>query len=160
MRERFFRFMQCRYGVDAFGRFLIYCGLILALINILFHNIVLSVISIVIWCYAYFRMFSRDIYRRSNENNRYLNAKACITGGIKDFWQRIKNRTGLGSSYNRETGSESYSSKCNSFSGKCYEAQYKVYKCPKCKQKLRVPRGKGKIRIICRRCTYEFVRRT
>ncbi len=160
MKERFFRFMRGRYGVDALGRFLIYCGLILALINMLFHNIVIAIISVVIWCFAYFRMFSRDIYRRSNENNRYLSAKASVTGGIRNFWHRIRQKLSNGTINNAQNGSGSYSSRCNSFSGNCYEVQYKVFKCPKCKQKLRVPRGKGKIRIICRRCTHEFIRRT
>ena len=50
--------------------------------------------------------------------------------------------------------------RCNSFSGQCYDIRYKIYKCPKCRQKLRVPRGKGKIRISCRRCQYEFIRKT
>ena len=160
MRERFFRFMQGRYGVDALGKFLIYCGLLLALVNMLFHNIIISVICIIIWCIAYFRIFSRDIYKRMAENTRYLNAKACITGGAKDLWRRIVQKIKPQSGGSREGRNDNYSSRCNSFSGNCYDALYKVYKCPKCRQKLRVPRGKGKIRIICRRCKYEFVRRT
>ncbi len=160
MRERFFRFMRGRYGLDAFGKFLIYTGLLLALINLLFRNTVLSVVSLIIWIYAYFRIFSRDIYRRSSENTKYLQLKSRLTGGIKDFWDRLRSRFGQTSGNNGCQGTESYRSRCNSYSGSCYDAQYKVFKCPKCKQKLRVPRGKGKIRIICRRCKYEFVRRS
>ena len=37
-----------------------------------------------------------------------------------------------------------------------YKKQYKILKCPKCKQKLRVPRGKGKITVTCKRCSHEF----
>ncbi len=33
---------------------------------------------------------------------------------------------------------------------------YKIVKCPKCGQKLRLPRGKGKITVTCKRCFYEF----
>lgn len=33
---------------------------------------------------------------------------------------------------------------------------YKIFKCPNCSQKLRVPRGKGKIIISCKKCHTEF----
>lgn len=38
--------------------------------------------------------------------------------------------------------------------------EYKIYKCPKCGQKIRVPRHKGKIAIRCRKCGEEFIRKT
>ncbi len=37
---------------------------------------------------------------------------------------------------------------------------YRIYKCPNCRQKLRVPKGRGKIAIRCRKCGKEFVRRS
>ena len=33
---------------------------------------------------------------------------------------------------------------------------YKFFTCPSCKTTLRVPRGKGKIEIVCRRCGSRF----
>lgn len=36
---------------------------------------------------------------------------------------------------------------------------YRYYKCPKCKLKLRVPKGKGKIRISCE-CGHKFIKFT
>jgi hypothetical protein len=33
---------------------------------------------------------------------------------------------------------------------------FKVFKCPNCSQKLRVPRGKGKIVVTCKKCGNEF----
>lgn len=33
---------------------------------------------------------------------------------------------------------------------------YKVYKCPNCSQKLRVPRKQGRIVISCKKCSAEF----
>lgn len=38
--------------------------------------------------------------------------------------------------------------------------QYKIFKCPHCSQKLRVPRNQGKIVITCKKCGTEFKKRT
>ena len=35
---------------------------------------------------------------------------------------------------------------------------YRFFKCPKCKQKVRVPKGRGKICITCPKCRTEFIR--
>ena len=45
-------------------------------------------------------------------------------------------------------------------SGVSRDASHRIYKCPSCKQKVRVPRGKGKIAITCPKCRTEFIKRT
>lgn len=37
---------------------------------------------------------------------------------------------------------------------------HKFYRCPKCKQQLRVPKGKGRISITCRSCGERFEKKT
>ena len=37
---------------------------------------------------------------------------------------------------------------------------YKITKCPNCKQKLRLPRGKGNIVVTCKKCSTKFDFRT
>jgi len=39
------------------------------------------------------------------------------------------------------------------------DSRFIVVRCPRCRQKLRVPRGKGLIRITCKRCTGKFERK-
>ena len=40
------------------------------------------------------------------------------------------------------------------------DRQHRYYDCPKCRQVVRVPRGKGKIAITCPKCREKFVRKT
>lgn len=40
------------------------------------------------------------------------------------------------------------------------DRQNRYFDCPKCRQTVRVPRGKGKIAITCPRCKEKFVRKT
>lgn len=40
------------------------------------------------------------------------------------------------------------------------DREHRYYSCPKCKQSVRVPKGKGKIAIICPRCHEKFIKKT
>ena len=40
------------------------------------------------------------------------------------------------------------------------DRQHRYYDCPKCRQVVRVPRGKGKISITCPRCREKFIKKT
>ena len=40
------------------------------------------------------------------------------------------------------------------------DRDHRYYDCPKCRQTVRVPRGKGKIAITCPRCKEKFVRKS
>ncbi|HIV24963.1 MAG TPA: hypothetical protein IAB71_04120 [Candidatus Scatomonas pullistercoris] len=44
--------------------------------------------------------------------------------------------------------------------GRHRDAAYCYFKCPACGQKVRVPRGKGRISIRCPRCNNDFIKRT
>ena len=40
------------------------------------------------------------------------------------------------------------------------DREHRYYACPKCKQQVRVPKGKGKIAIICPKCREKFIKKT
>ena len=40
------------------------------------------------------------------------------------------------------------------------DRQHRYFNCPKCRQSVRVPRGKGKIAITCPRCKERFIKTT
>ena len=80
---------------------------------------------------AFFRMFSKDRYRRAHENEVYLSKTEGVRRGFTEWVNRLKNGR-----------------------------KYRYFTCPKCKQRLRVPRGKGKINIVCRKCGTSFQRKT
>ena len=66
------RFMYGRYGVDSLGKFLV----ALAFVTIILANItergLFSMLSWFFLIYAYFRMFSRKVYKRAAENQAFL----------------------------------------------------------------------------------------
>lgn len=47
-----------------------------------------------------------------------------------------------------------------SFLERLKDRDHRYYTCPKCKQEVRVPKGKGKIAITCPKCREKFVKKT
>lgn len=126
--------MAGRNGADQFSRFLIIVVLILMVLYILVRGIVGTVfwvLAVVGLIYSYFRMFSRNIYKRQKENQFYLRQKNKITAVFRGRRERFRQRK-----------------------------EYKFYRCPNCKTLLRVPRGKGRIRVSCKKCGQAFEKKT
>lgn len=40
------------------------------------------------------------------------------------------------------------------------DKEHRYYDCPRCRQQVRVPRGKGKISIACPKCKEKFIKKT
>ena len=67
--------MYGRYGLDSFGKFTIIVSLVLMLLANFVPARLGSVLSLLCWAlliYTYFRMFSRQTYKRACENQVYL----------------------------------------------------------------------------------------
>lgn len=130
MKEKFYRFMQGRYGADNLSRFLMILVLICFVLS-LFGADILYPVAILLLIYTYFRMFSRNLYKRRKENSVYMQYEYKV----KQFFLRKKQHL-----QQRKT--------------------HHIYKCPSCGQKIRIPRGKGKIEIRCPKCSHTFIKKS
>lgn len=73
LKEKFMRFMYGRYGVDTLGKYSLGAGLATMVLSIVFDSYTLSLLSWFFIILTYFRMFSRNLYKRSSENQTFLN---------------------------------------------------------------------------------------
>lgn len=129
LKEKFMRFMYGRYGVDTLGKYSLGAGLATMVLSIVFDSYTLSLLSWFFIILTYFRMFSRNLYKRSSENQTFLN-------------KTYKLRTWFGNQKNMMAQRKTHH----------------IYRCPGCKQKIRVPRGKGRIEIRCPKCHTTFIK--
>ena len=125
------RFMQGRNGVDDLSKALNVVILVLLILSIFTGWGFLYAIAFLLIIYMYFRVFSKNIPKRYAENQKYRNFRYDMT--IK--WNNKKKEW-------------------------AQRKVYRFYRCPICKQKVRVPRGRGKICITCPKCRTEFVKRS
>lgn len=88
-------------------------------------------LALICLVYAYFRMLSRNISRRYQENQWFESR----FGGIKRWFAKQKGYMSL-------------------------RKNYRIFVCPSCHQKVKVPKGKGKISIHCPKCHTDFIKRS
>ena len=130
MRERLTRFMAGRNGNDQLNVFLLIIDvglLVLAGIISRGRGTILYPMAIVLLLYIYFRMFSRNLCKRREENGKFLRLKYSVESYFrvrKERWRQRKD--------------------------------YKFFTCPSCRAALRVPKGRGKLKIVCRKCGTSF----
>ena len=128
------RFMIGRYGIDNLWRVL----LVFYLISVVVTNIVyrysriayysLSVASLTIIAFAIFRVFSKNIEARRNENAKWLK-----------FSQAIKQKFIQRKNINKQ------------------RKTHKFVKCKQCKKTLRLPKNKGRVNVRCPHCDNQFI---
>ena len=130
MREKIMRFMQGRYGNDRLGQAMLMAALACVVLS-LFRIPFISTIGLAILVLTYYRMFSRQIAKRAAENQKYMQLEWKVRAKLQKKTQSLAQRR-----------------------------THRIYKCPNCKQKIRVPRNRGRIAISCRKCGTEFIRKT
>ncbi len=144
--------MQGRNGVDALAKFenkisigCLLIALLFTFISVLLLrreaytastvfrilNYVFYGIGILLIIHWIWRVFSRNVSKRQAENTRFLYRKQRISRWLSSKKQAWKDRK-----------------------------TYKYFKCPKCGQRLRAPKKKGKIRVTCSKCSNIFIQKT
>ena len=126
IRNALQRFMYGRYGSDQLNVFLLVAYLVLLLLSGLPGLGLLETVSLVLMVWTLFRMLSRNCAARRAENAKFLK----LAGPVIRWW-RLR-RTIL------------------------RDKEHRYFKCPKCGQHLRVPKGKGTITVHCRGCGASF----
>ncbi len=68
LKQKFRNFMSGRYGVDELSRFSMMVLLILLILSVFIRNPVIDCIIVALLIISYFRMFSRNVQKRYQEN--------------------------------------------------------------------------------------------
>ena len=79
-KYRLMRFMQGRYGGDQFNFFLIIVSFLLEVAGNIFGIRIIYWIGVAMIVFAVYRMFSRNIYKRQQENIRFMSLFDSIKG--------------------------------------------------------------------------------
>ena len=74
MKEKLIQFMQGRYGIDTLNNHALFFVITLFILNIFFNNRIIMLLGYLIWLLVIYRMFSRQTYKRYQENEKYLTA--------------------------------------------------------------------------------------
>lgn len=125
LKERFARFMMGRYGIDDLGKFLMGLYFVLLLVGLFVPYFYYLALALVI--YAFWRSFSKKIYKRQQENARYLRLKKRFLGSFSLQQRKWKERK-----------------------------THRYRKCPHCKATVRLPYKKGNHVVCCPKCRRDF----
>lgn len=131
MKQKLQQFMMGRYGADQLGQVYMGISLVFLVISLFTRWNIFYLLGFGLMIYEYYRMMSRQIDKRYAENQKFA------TWRYKRVVERNKRK-------------EHWKQR----------KVYHFYKCPSCKQKVRVPRGKGKICITCPKCRTEFIKKS
>lgn len=126
------RFLSGRNGPDALSIVLSLISCVLLVIAMLIRGVsssVLWLLALILLGSSYFRIFSKNITRRQLENQRFLTR----IGPLVRAYRRMQTK-------------------------RRQKNLYSFFKCPQCGMVLRVPKGKGHIRITCKSCQHVFER--
>jgi len=132
MKQKMMQFMAGRNGVDQLAYVTQIVSLVLLVAATIFRLPILYLGAMIGIVYAYFRILSKKgRYKRAQENQKFLNARYRAVVKFNILKKHLKERK-----------------------------THRFFKCTSCRQKIRVPKGKGKICITCPNCRNEFIKKT
>ena len=127
IKTAFRKFMIGRNGADELSLALLIGGLVAAILSSLFASAVLNLLSTVLYVLCVFRMFSKNIAKRYEENRKFVAWRQNHKTSVSQAKVRLKNMR-----------------------------QYKYFKCPECNSLLKLPRKVGEVTVTCGKCRHEF----
>ncbi len=83
------KFMYGRYGYDDLYKFLFKFYIVLFIINLFIRNNILVIVEFITIIVMFYRFFSKNIYKRSNENQKFIEIKNKM---LKPFDNIKRNR--------------------------------------------------------------------
>lgn len=128
--QRLREFMVGRYGNDVLNTVLFATGAFLSVVMSLFRVPFGGLISLIPYGFAIYRMLSKNYTKRNAENVKFLEMSAPWRTFLMKKFRQFQDK------------------------------DHRYYSCPKCHNTLRVPKGRGKIKISCPHCSKEFIKRT
>ena len=135
MKKWLAKIMVGRYGVDPLTNFLLIVSMVLLIVSMFFGE---SIASTVLWvaalallAFGYYRIFSK-------QTSRGVPGEPEVFAPAQPVYRAI------------------------SLVERAHQAaeDAPLFKCPQCGVTVRVPKGKGKIKITCPKCRTTFVRNT
>ena len=124
------RFMYGRYGFDKLSAAMVVLSLIVFVVSLFVFPQILYPIYFALLILAYARCFSRNIYARRRELEKYMRIREKIAPKVSLCRQMWKERK-----------------------------TYKYFRCKNCGAYWRVPKGRGKIEITCRNCKHKMIKK-
>lgn len=127
LRQKLERFMYGRNGTDTLGIVFLGVSLTLMIVNSFINNWILYILELLFLGYYFFRFFSRNTYKRYQENQkfeRFFKKMVTFFKLRRTMW--IDRKTHV------------------------------FTKCPHCKVNLRLPKKKGNHTVRCPKCHQSF----
>ena len=126
-QRRLADWLRGRQGPDDLATFCVNVAIVVVIVNLFARTSWLGWVALALVVYAMFRIQSKNLGSRARENEAFLKA----LGPARPWVQNPRAAWGE-------------------------LRAYKHVRCTSCKQKVRVPRGKGKLRVTCPKCRTKF----
>lgn len=123
--------MTGRNGSDRLSVFCLIIALLLTLMANLFKLVFFKYAGFIVLVICIYRVLSKNTVKRRAENYKFIMLMTRLQSWFKKAQNRIKD-----------------------------SKTHRHFSCPNCKATLRLPKGKGKIKITCPKCRKEFVKKT
>lgn len=143
-------FMNGRRGWDQFGLFLMIASFVIEIIGNILRIRLIYYIGLAMFFYCVFRIFSKNIFKREMENRKFMSFWFRFKNG-KQFWEQKRQEK-----EQKKNGTYTYTEEEREKNGSGGKTVYAYYYCPSCKQQVRIPAGKGRVKVTCPRCGENF----